>query len=120
MSFGGDGKVTIGFGANDHCYDIALQDDGKLVLAGYTTGGGFDFAVARLHGDGTPDNDFDGDGKVSTGFGGYEVASAVGIMPDGRIVVAGDTYDLSYSAAFEHFLLPNRAVCDGDSWQSLA
>src|SRR5438093_1317507 len=41
--FGGDGKVTIGFGADDPCYDIALQDDGKLVLAGYTTAGGFDF-----------------------------------------------------------------------------
>jgi hypothetical protein len=52
-SFDGDGKVTIDFGNNDQANAVALQVDGKIVVAGQTNpGGGADnnFAVARLLG----------------------------------------------------------------------
>ncbi len=91
-TFGGDGRVTIGFGGDDSANDIALQNDGKLVLAGGNQGiiNG-DIAIARLNIDGTLDNSLDGDGKLTTGFGAdYEHANAVAIQPDGRIVVVGN------------------------------
>ncbi len=52
-SFGGDGKVTIGFGGNDRCHDLALQNDGKLLVVGMMAGSDDDFAVARLESNGT-------------------------------------------------------------------
>jgi uncharacterized delta-60 repeat protein len=91
-AYSGDGKVTIGFGASDRALDAALQSDGKLVIAGGSAGlTDQDFAVARLNADGTLDSGFDGDGKLTTGFGDtHEAAAAVAIQADGRIVVAGD------------------------------
>ena len=95
-TFAGDGKGSAGFGGDDQAYAIALQPDGKLVLAG-TKGALFDsgdFAVARFHGNGSPDAGFGTDGEVTTGFGGLlEIAHGVAIQADGRIIVAGDNYD---------------------------
>jgi uncharacterized delta-60 repeat protein len=97
---GGDGKVTIGFGGEDYCEDVAQQNDGKLVLVGLrndvgTFGDGGDFAVARLEINGSLDNDngdggFDGDGKLTTGFGDDEFGKAVVLQPNGKIVVLGN------------------------------
>src|SRR5262249_37921997 len=53
-SFASDGKVTVDFTGNDQAQGVALQPDGKIVLAGFSnTGGGAginNFAVARLIG----------------------------------------------------------------------
>lgn len=88
--FGGDGKVNVDFGDTDGCSDIALQEDGTLVLAGFNAADDdYDFAVARLHSDGSLDTNFSSDGKVLTGFGDYELAHGVAIQPDGKIVVVG-------------------------------
>lgn len=97
-TFDGDGKVAVGFGGDDQAYDIALLNDGKLVVVGLNRnfeglGGGTiqdDFAVLSLNPDGTPDTTFaGGDGKLTTGFGGNEKATAVAVQADGRIVVLG-------------------------------
>jgi uncharacterized delta-60 repeat protein len=97
-SFSGDGIVLTGWGGEpDGGSAMALQADGKIVVAGTTTRydgpGGYDpqFALARLHPDGSLDLSFDGDGKQVTHFGAGTVcmASAVAIQPDGKIVVAG-------------------------------
>jgi uncharacterized delta-60 repeat protein len=93
-SFSGDGQVSIGFGGTDVCYDAALQADGKLVMVGGTEGLTFhdeDFAVARLHIDGSLDRSFNNNGTLTTGFGDfYDRAYAVVIQPwDQRIVVVG-------------------------------
>src|SRR5215212_8323808 len=71
---------------------VAVQPDGKLVVAGFVTDGGnnHDFAVWRLKSSGTLDTSFDGDGLVQ--FGGDttdDTAWAVAVDPQGRIVVAG-------------------------------
>ncbi|MCQ3980417.1 MAG: hypothetical protein DPW09_43965 [Anaerolineae bacterium] len=100
---GGDGKVTIPFGDSDYCNDIVQQNDGKLVVAGlrFDTGAfgddNNDIALARLESDGTLDDNsngdggFDGDGKLTTDFGGEEGAETVVLQPDGKIVVV-DSY----------------------------
>jgi uncharacterized delta-60 repeat protein len=94
--FDGDGIVTTDFaGQPDQANSVAVQPDGKIVVAGQATTGGpilpdGDFALARYNTDGTPDMSFDGDGLVLTDLGTTtDVARAVAIRPDGRIVVAG-------------------------------
>ena len=58
-SFSFDGRTTIDFGGNtDICNGLAIQTDGKIVVAGSTQPDGdpnVDFAVARLNADGTLD-----------------------------------------------------------------
>lgn len=100
-----DGSLDTGFGnngvtvisvannADDEGRSIALQSDGKIVVAGHSrTSSTFDFMVVRCNSDGSLDTSFDTDGKVTTPVlssddQGYSVA----IQSDGKIVVAGDT-----------------------------
>ena len=93
-SFGGSGKTLTEFGSQDHGQSVALQSDGKILVAGYS--GDFhttDFAVARYNADGSLDTSFDGDGKLTTNFGFREEAHSVKIQSDGKILVAGFSYD---------------------------
>jgi uncharacterized delta-60 repeat protein len=90
-SFDGDGKVFTDFGGDEQAFDVALQRDGKIVAAGLTTtANNSDFAVARYNANGSLDDTFNGDGRVVTDFGGDEVANAVAIQQDGKIVAAGE------------------------------
>ncbi len=95
-SFDGDGKVTTDFGAanGESARSVALQPDGKIVVAGFlSTGSQADFAVARYNTDGSLDTSFSGDGKVTTGLLGSSVdyAYGVAVQSDGKIVVAGSS-----------------------------
>jgi uncharacterized delta-60 repeat protein len=70
--------------------DVALQADGKLVIAGtYLTSSVYDFALVRLLPNGTLDPTFDGDGLVTSDFGVSELGSSVIVLADGRIVLGG-------------------------------
>jgi uncharacterized delta-60 repeat protein len=69
-------------------YDAAVQPDGRIVVAGSTSG---DAAVARLFADGRLDPSFDGDGVRTINSGGNEYVSDVELQADGKIVVAGRT-----------------------------
>jgi uncharacterized delta-60 repeat protein len=81
--------TPIGTG-NDQAFSIALQPDGKIVMAGGTVNGATnDFAVIRLDSSGTLDPTFDIDGIVTTDIGGDDIGRSVQIQTDGRIVVAG-------------------------------
>jgi uncharacterized delta-60 repeat protein len=98
-TFNGNGKIVANLGNPDNIAGaIAVQSDGKIVVAGLTgaidseseTPGSSDFVVLRYNTDGTLDNSFDGDGKVVTSFGnGEDGAGAVLIQPNGKILVAG-------------------------------
>ncbi len=93
-SFDSDGKLTTTFGASDdYGYSVALQSDDKIVVVGDSVNGtGYDFAVARYNANGTLDTSFDGDGKLTTDFGGsYDYGRSVAVQSDGKIVVAGDS-----------------------------
>ena len=100
--FGTAGRVRTDFsGANDEIFDLRLQPDGKIVVAG-STGASADFALARYNNDGslddgspsdtTPADSFGSAGKVTTDFGGEpDDAFAVVLQADGKIVAAGST-----------------------------
>jgi uncharacterized delta-60 repeat protein len=71
---------------------IALQADGKLVIAGfvYTTTSNTDFAVARVNADGSLDAGFSFDGHPATDFAGSDdEASDMAMQQDGKIVAVG-------------------------------
>jgi uncharacterized delta-60 repeat protein len=94
-AFGGDGKVTTHFaGETDAAARaVAIQTDGKLVVAGASQVSHRRFALARYDSNGTLDPSFgaDGDGKVRTRFaeGSGDAALAVAIQANGKIVAAG-------------------------------
>ena len=92
-SFGGNGPVEVDFGEFDYGYASALQANGKIVVAGYTTVGGNllgDFVIVRLQPGGSLDTTFSGDGKQTVNFGGDDASYAMALQPDGKIVAAGE------------------------------
>ncbi len=91
-TFDNDGIVTTVIGAStDIANAVAIQPDGKIVIAGVTYNGfDFDFALVRYNANGSLDNTFDTDGIVTTIIGPYEdYAYAIAIQSDEKIVVAG-------------------------------
>jgi len=93
-SFDTDGIVTTDFNNNSEVGTaVALQQDGKIVVAGFstdsTTGVDDKFALARYNSDGSLDTAFDTDGKVITSIGGFDNAFAVALQSDGKILAAG-------------------------------
>jgi uncharacterized delta-60 repeat protein len=96
-TFGTGGKVTTDFGLLQQgfsyalAYSLAVQPDGKLVVAGQASiNGVYDFALARYNSNGTVDTTFGTDGKVTTNFASpFDGAFSVAVQPDGKIVAAG-------------------------------
>jgi uncharacterized delta-60 repeat protein len=76
---------------------IAVQPDGKIVIAGYNgmgTNASGDFLVMRWNSNGTPDVNFDYDGWKLINFpgNGNDYGMALALAPDGKIVVAGTVW----------------------------
>ncbi|MFN2438826.1 MAG: T9SS type A sorting domain-containing protein, partial [Chitinophagaceae bacterium] len=95
-TFDGDGIVVTSISpSNDVASGVAIQSDGKIVVAGYSlVGTTFDFALVRYNTDGSLDNTFDGDGIVTTPIGsGDDIGRSLVIQGDGKIVVAGYTFN---------------------------
>lgn len=100
--FGTDGKVITDITADrDYSRAIAIQSDGKIVVAGISgysaTSGTADFTVVRYNTDGSLDTSFDGDGIVRTDFSTWTVndddyCRGLAIQPDGKIVVGGRSF----------------------------
>jgi uncharacterized delta-60 repeat protein len=98
-TFGTNGRVTTKVGAGGVAFALALQPDGKIVVAGSVNGDltflhglttGDQFAVARYDPNGSLDTGFGTGGLVTNAFGLLSAqARAVVVQPDGKIVVAG-------------------------------
>jgi len=95
-SFGSGGKLTTDFGGGDAAAAMALQPDGKIVLAG---GSSFRVALARYNPNGGLDATFGMGGMVISDFGGGESAAAIGLQHDGKIVVAGGPRSATFVVA---------------------
>jgi uncharacterized delta-60 repeat protein len=96
-TFGPAGKTTTNVGPSGSAFALAVQPDGKIVVAGTTAkrsasgAATSHFALARYHPDGHLDPAFGTGGKVVTDFGDDQssVASALALQADGKIVVGG-------------------------------
>lgn len=93
--FDGDGRMVSDFGGNEGWLGLALQDDGKLVAVGWAGPvGTSDFAVARFNTDGSLGTGFGTGGLVTLDIlGSKDLAYAVAIQTDDKIVVAGYASD---------------------------
>jgi uncharacterized delta-60 repeat protein len=90
--FGHDGRVTTNFTAKvDAARAVAIQANGKIVVAGAAGGADGKFALARYTASGALDHTFSLNGKATTNFtvGHSDAANAVAIQGDGKVVVAG-------------------------------
>ena len=115
----GNGKVTTAVSISDDVANaLALEPDGKIVLAGRAETGtvtGVDIALARYNGtDGTLDTSFDGNsgtgnGKFTTplfgSIGGLDEANGLAVQSDGKLVVAGETSPTGNSSGADFAVL---------------
>jgi uncharacterized delta-60 repeat protein len=95
-TFGTGGKVTtdITSGATDYGRTVAIQSDGKIVVAGSSRSTArkatFDFAIVRYNSNGSLDTTFDSDGKLTVSItSNNDYANVILMQPDGKIVVGG-------------------------------
>jgi uncharacterized delta-60 repeat protein len=113
--YNADGSLATDFGDNglvitdinnqssDVAMAVAIQDDGKIVVAGRSHAGtvyeNYSFAIARYNPDGTLDPSFGVQGKVSYPYESYDDYSyevSMALQPDGKIVVTGTCYQNIY------------------------
>ena len=87
--------LTSPFGpGRDTGHDVAVQDDGRIVVVGSTGPLNADFAVARLLPDGTLDTGFTDTGVMSIDFfRSTDIAENVAVTSEGKIVVSGQARD---------------------------
>ena len=100
ISFGTGGAVSTDlFGSDDSAEAVALQTDGKIVLAGVThvLGATNQFGLVRYNPDGSLDTAFGVGGRATTDVG--FVALDVAIQPSGKIVAAGQSTSDTYALA---------------------
>ncbi len=100
-SFSADGKAenSGGFATGSEAYAVALQPDGKIVVAGYVGSIAWstrEFHLQRYNTDGSLDTSFSGDGTVGMGVGTSreDIAFALAVQPDGKILAAGRSCNL--------------------------
>jgi len=98
-SFGTEGRVlTDFFGGLDEADAVAIQPDGKIVVAGEAqvfNGNAFEFALARYNTNGSLDKTFGDGGKTTTNIIFASRALAIALQPDGKIIAAGFTTNLT-------------------------
>jgi uncharacterized delta-60 repeat protein len=93
-TFGSKGFVVtnVGIGGDDLPFDVAIQADNKIVVAGGARQGTnpYAFGLVRYNANGSLDTSFNGTGIVTTSISNSsDRALALAIQPDGNIVVAG-------------------------------
>jgi len=89
-TFGTGGSTLINFGGYERVADLAVDGDGNIVLVGSK---GNDMAIARVSGEGQPDEGFGDGGKLILDRGEIEEAVAVIVGSDGAIYVGGTAQD---------------------------
>lgn len=89
--FGTNGRTLLAFqSGDDYGYALALQADGKILVACSRINPNNDFAITRLLPSGQLDSSFGTGGSTFTPIGAGEVTvNSMALQADGKIVVAG-------------------------------
>ncbi len=83
----GSGIVITDLGQDETGNDVAIQRDGKILVAGKSSS---NFLLVRYNSDGSLDTSFGDAGKVISNFGGSSASGmGIAIQPDGKILAAG-------------------------------
>jgi uncharacterized delta-60 repeat protein len=105
-SFGGDGigRLHIGPGHYWEAFDIAIQPDRKILLAGtdfpnHYSNSDWHLMLGRLNKNGTPDASFNQVGCLIDSFPGYTSAqvNCMALQEDGKIIVGGYAFNGNYT-----------------------
>lgn len=91
-TFNDVGYVTTALGvSSSRANALALQPDGKIILAGYGhNGSNYDFALTRFTATGVLDTNFNASGKVLTSNGSNnDYATGVVLQSSGKVIAAG-------------------------------
>jgi uncharacterized delta-60 repeat protein len=95
-AFGSNGRTTTVVGTNlVYAGPVAIQSDGKIVLAGMANGA---IAAVRYNTDGSLDNSFGDSGETTTTFPGIAGAAAMAIQSDGKIVLVSSSGGSAFTA----------------------
>ena len=120
-SFDGDGIAVADFGSGgDAAHDLTVQPDNKIIVVGETVAGSnfndLDMAAAAFNPNGSLDSTFGSNGKVITRIGGgSDLANAVALQRDGKIVLVGAGTRLGSSqVTLVRYLTQNRTRFDFD------
>ena len=106
-TFGTNGRVVTNIsGYGDYGYDLAIQKDGKIVVAGKTGTGTDQYALAlRYNSNGTLDSTFGTNGQSLYDGAGWDEAKSIALQADGKIVVTGSTSDAVVKAFTDVLIL---------------
>ncbi len=85
-AFGDNGLVVSDLGGAEAADAVAVQPDGRVLVAGHS--GAADLLLARYASNGTLDTTFSGDGSLVRSFGREERTASLMRGANGRIVVA--------------------------------
>ena len=120
-SFDSDGIVVTPVGdATDVAFSVVIQSDGKIIVSGrrdnppnFLTS----FGMVRYNPDGSLDNTFGDSGKLIVPGQGNPITDSIALQPDGKIVVAHNTF---FSSSFSYGLAVFRYNANGTLDSSFA
>ncbi len=94
------GWTTLPAGSAGIMHTMAVQSDGKILLAGSEQSGpAEDLVLRRVLPDGSPDTSFNGTGRTALAVAESDIGHAIAFQSDGKILVAGGAL-ASDSASF--------------------
>lgn len=115
-TFGNNGKVTTPFSSQAYGLAVAIQADGKIVVAGWafnsSVSGNTKFALARYNVNGSLDITFGSSGTLTLILGALSQAYSLIIQPDGKILVAGRSENGTGTGKFELIRLNSNGGAD--------
>jgi uncharacterized delta-60 repeat protein len=89
-TFGAGGRVRTDINGNqDVALAVAVQRDGRIVVAGFTVARTLEFSIVRYNPDGSLDPTFGSGGKVVSNSGILHDLTSLAVQGDDKIVLAG-------------------------------
>jgi uncharacterized delta-60 repeat protein len=113
-SYGKNGAVVYNFsGGGGFEGPCAVQSNSKLIISGSINNNvGSDLVLARYNQDGSPDLSFGNGGQVITDFETYDMAQAIAVDKNGRVLVSGVGYTPTFELVFIAGLFKNNGTLD--------